>query len=76
MQHCNLCSESVHWTLEDHLIHLQLELLDADHWKVKMSKCTYAQNQIAYLGHVVSAQGVATDPSKVIAIASCQFLTQ
>jgi hypothetical protein len=47
-----------------------LELLDANHWKVKMSKCTFAQNQIAYLGHVVSAQGVATDPSKVAAIAS------
>jgi hypothetical protein len=47
-----------------------LELLDADYWKVKMSKCTFAQNQIAYLGHVVSAQGVATDPSKVAAIAS------
>jgi hypothetical protein len=31
-------------TLEDHLLHLQqvLELLDVDHWKVKMSKCTFA----------------------------------
>jgi hypothetical protein len=46
-------------SLEDHLFHSQqvLELLDADQWKVKMSKCSFAQNQITYLGHIVSAQG-------------------
>jgi hypothetical protein len=59
-------------SLKDHLLHLQqvLGLLDADHWKVKMSKCSFAKNQIDYLDHIVSAQGVATDLSKVLAIAS------
>ena len=56
---------------KEHLQHLHqvLTLLQQDHWKVKMSKCSFAQKQIAYLGHVVSAAGVATDPSKIQVIA-------
>jgi hypothetical protein len=38
--------------------------------EIKLSKCSFAQNQVSYLGHVISAQGVATDPNKVSAIAS------
>jgi hypothetical protein len=43
-------------TFEDQLKHLQqvLELLAAGQWKVKLSKCTFTQNQVAYLGHVIS----------------------
>lgn len=57
-------------TLEDHVSHLHqvLEWLEADCWKLKQSKCTFAQRSIAYLGHVVSESGVATDPAKVQAI--------
>jgi transposase InsO family protein len=33
-----------------------------------LSKCAFAQQQIAYLGHIISCQGVATDPSKVEAV--------
>ena len=29
-----------------------------------MSKCSFAQLQLHYLGHIISGQGVATDPSK------------
>jgi hypothetical protein len=56
---------------DDHLLHLQqvFELLNRDHWKVKISMCSFAQSQVAYLGHVVSSKGVATDPSKIQAIA-------
>jgi hypothetical protein len=59
-------------TFEDHLKHLQqvLELLAVDQWKVKLSKCTFAQNQVAYLGHVISENGVATNPKKIPAIAN------
>jgi hypothetical protein len=59
-------------TFDDHLKHLQqvLEPLAADQWKVKLSKCTFAQNQVAYLGHVISKDGVATNLERISAIAS------
>jgi hypothetical protein len=46
------------------------ELLAKDKWKVKLSKCAFAQREISYLGHVISEKGVGTDPNKVSAIAS------
>jgi hypothetical protein len=51
-------------TFEEHVTHVRLvlELLQRDHWKVKLSKCTFAQRQIQYLGHVISENGVGTDP--------------
>jgi len=57
-------------SLADHLCHLRqvLDLLYRDQWQVKLSKCRFAQQSIAYLGHVISAAGVATDPSKVESI--------
>lgn len=33
--------------------------------KVKLSKCSFFQHQVNYLGHVVSAEGVSTDPMKI-----------
>ena len=38
--------------------------------KLKPSKCTFGQKEVAFLGHIVSDQGVATDPAKVAAIAN------
>jgi hypothetical protein len=57
-------------TFVDHLEHLALVFswLAADQWKVKLSKCTFAQRTISYVGHVISEASVATDPSKVRAI--------
>jgi hypothetical protein len=57
-------------TFEDHLQHLALVFawLKAYQWKIKLSKCTFAQRSISYLGHIVSEAGVATDPKKVCAI--------
>jgi hypothetical protein len=59
-------------SLDDHINHLQqvFQLLAQDTWKVKLSKCKFAQQQVSYLGHVVSAQGVSTDPMKIQAIAT------
>ena len=36
--------------------------------KLKPAKCELLQPQVSYLGHVVSAEGVATDPEKVEAV--------
>ncbi|WVZ50528.1 hypothetical protein U9M48_001773 [Paspalum notatum var. saurae] len=49
----------------DHLRQV-FQLLSAD----KLSKCSFAQHQIAYLGHIISDEGVSTDSSKVEAITS------
>jgi hypothetical protein len=55
---------------ESHLQHLRLvfQLLARDRWYLKLSKCSFAQRQSSYLGHVISEVGVGTDPSKLQAI--------
>nr|XP_020152320.1 uncharacterized protein LOC109737602 [Aegilops tauschii subsp. strangulata] len=57
-------------TWAEHIDHLRqvLELLRRDHWKVKRSKCEFGQQQLSYLGHVISSDGVATEPSKIRAV--------
>lgn len=37
--------------------------------KAKLEKCAFFKPQVKYLGHVVSSQGIATDPSKVEVVA-------
>jgi hypothetical protein len=56
--------------LDGHVLHLKqvLQLLARGKWQVKFSKCSFAHRQVDYLGHMVSAQGVATDPKKIVAI--------
>jgi len=36
--------------------------------KIKPQKCTFLSDRVTYLGHVVSAEGVDTDPEKVSAL--------
>jgi hypothetical protein len=54
-------------SLDDHTRHLKLvlELLARDQWKVKLSKCSFAKQQVSYLSHIIDAQGVSTDPVKI-----------
>jgi len=54
-------------TWEDHIQHIREVFLLLQHhqFKVKLSKCSFAQQEVHYLGHVISGAGVATDPSKV-----------
>jgi len=54
-------------TLDDHLVHLQevFELLRQNQLYLKQSKCSFAQKSISYLGHIISSNGVSTDPSKI-----------
>ncbi|XP_062099393.1 transposon Ty3-I Gag-Pol polyprotein isoform X1 [Humulus lupulus] len=57
-------------TGEDHRCHLRLVLQKLrDHqFYAKGSKCKFFQPAIDYLGHLVSAQGVQADPSKIAAM--------
>lgn len=57
-------------TMEEHLIHLQqvLQILQDNHFVLKRSKCLFAQSSLEYLGHIVSENGVATEPSKITAV--------
>ncbi|GKA29324.1 reverse transcriptase [Tanacetum coccineum] len=45
------------------------EVMRANTLYAKQSKCTFLVPQVKYLGHVLSAQGVATDPLKIQAMA-------
>jgi hypothetical protein len=59
-------------TWEDHMAHVKavFSILDKNEFKVKLSKCAFAQNKMHYLGYVVSREGVATDSDKVVVIKS------
>lgn len=53
-------------SLEAHITHLKLVLEKLREHKLymKTSKCSFAQTQLEYLGHIISDHGVATDPAK------------
>jgi len=57
-------------TLELHEKHVQqvFDTLRANQLFLKLSKCSFAQHSLEYLGHIVSVDGVATDPSKTTAM--------
>ena len=54
-------------TLEVHLVRLELVFLrlEAAGLKLKASKCHIMQQKVLFLGHVVTPQGIATDPDKI-----------
>lgn len=59
-------------TLEDHTCHMEtiLQLLQDQSLFVNRKKCSFAQNTVEYLGHIMSKDGVSEDPSKVAAMFS------
>ena len=56
----------------EHLQHVGIVLnaLRAHRLHLKRSKCSFGASSVAYLGHVISAEGVAMDADKVAAVAS------
>ena len=54
-------------TPEEHIVRLRgvFERLRTAGLKLKPSKCTFFKDQIAYLGHIVSKQGIEVNPKKV-----------
>ena len=57
-------------TLEDHVFHLEqaFQVLLQEQFVLKLEKCTFAQPQVEYLGHVVSSRAVDPVLAKVPAI--------
>jgi hypothetical protein len=57
-------------TLEEHIVHLTqvLEQLREHQLYMNMSKRSFAQTQLSYLGHIISDKGVASDSSKISAM--------
>ncbi|XP_059284972.1 uncharacterized protein LOC132038306 [Lycium ferocissimum] len=57
--------------LQDHVIHLQVvfDLIVKHQLLAKYSKCVFGVPKVEYyLGHFISAKGVATDPKKIVAV--------
>jgi hypothetical protein len=56
--------------IESHITRLKevFQRLRAANLKLKPAKCELFQRQVKYLGHIVSQQGVSTDPEKVSAV--------
>ena len=57
-------------TVEEHKQHLKilLEKLRQNQLYGKFSKCEFWLEEVAFLGHVLTAEGVAVDPSKIVTV--------
>ena len=57
-------------TFEQELERLEaiMERLEEANLKLNPKKCHLFQNEINYLGHIVSSDGIMTDPTKVEAV--------
>ncbi|KAL0152450.1 hypothetical protein M9458_052173, partial [Cirrhinus mrigala] len=58
-------------SVDQHLARLEVVLsrLQREGLKAKLSKCAFFKEEVHYLGHVISSEGVSTDPGKVEAVA-------
>ncbi|XP_026383436.1 uncharacterized protein LOC113278930 [Papaver somniferum] len=58
--------------MASHKIHLQqvLFVMRQHQLHAKLSKCCFAQTELEYLGHIITAQGVSADPAKISCMTS------
>lgn len=54
----------------EHLVHLQevLQLMQINDLHANMKKCSFGVTEIQYLGHIISHDGVRTEPAKLQAV--------
>ncbi|GBM75270.1 Retrovirus-related Pol polyprotein from transposon 297 [Araneus ventricosus] len=57
-------------TFEEHLNNLRkvFQRLQKANLKLSPKKCRFFQKEVTYLGHIISAEGVKTDPGKIKAV--------
>ncbi|MCG8077518.1 MAG: hypothetical protein JAY75_14935, partial [Candidatus Thiodiazotropha taylori] len=57
-------------TFEEHVerLHAVFSKLQEHNLKLKASKCEFMKSEVTYLGHIVSEEGIKTDPEKTSAI--------
>ncbi|GBN81789.1 Retrovirus-related Pol polyprotein from transposon 297, partial [Araneus ventricosus] len=57
-------------TFEEHLNNLRkvFQRVQKANLKLNPKKCRFFQREVSYLGHVISAEGVKTDPEKIKAV--------
>lgn len=46
-------------------LRIVLQLLLNHQWKVKLSKCSFTQQELTYMGHTIGFKGGSTDASKI-----------
>ena len=51
-------------------LHLVLQRIRDAGLKLQPAKCAFFQSEVKYLGHIVSQEGVAADPSKFNKVSS------
>ena len=58
---------------EEHQEHLRvvLQILRENELYAKFSKCEFWLKQVAFLGHLVSKEGIFVDPAKIKAVRDC-----
>ena len=51
-------------SVTNHIGHLELvfDMLSSHHFYIKLSKCSFCQDKIEYLSHIVTTAGVQADP--------------
>ena len=58
--------------IEEHAcrVKMVLDRIREANFKLNLEKCTFAAREVAYLGHLVGANGVSPDTNKVKAVKS------
>ena len=62
-------------TEKEHLTNLQLTLgkLEESGFRLRMDKCTFFQDSVEYLGHIIDSQGIHPHPAKIDAITKMPY---